>query len=399
MKFSSIDSAVDDIKIGKPIIVIDSEDRENEGDLVVASELVTPDTINFMAKEGRGLICVSITSERSKELDLEPMDRRNSSLHETNFTISVDAKQNTTTGISAFDRSKTILALINDGTQSSDLARPGHIFPIVGKDGGVLRRAGHTEASIDLAMMAGLRPSGVICEIMADDGTMARGDELQKFSEKHNLKIISISDLIRHLRRKRSLVKKIETIKLPTDELDFELHLYEGLFDNQTHLALTTGNYLDSESVLVRVHSECLTGDVFKSLRCDCGKQLNAAIEAISKNESGVIVYLRQEGRGIGLKHKIKAYKLQEQGLDTVEANEELGFEPDLRDYGVGAQILKDLGANKLTVLTNNPKKLIGLEGHGLEIVSRAPIIVKAGKENEKYLDTKQKKLGHIFNV
>ena len=399
MKFSSIDSAVDDIKIGKPIIVIDSEDRENEGDLVVASELVTPDTINFMAKEGRGLICVSITSERSKELDLEPMDRRNSSLHETNFTISVDAKQNTTTGISAFDRSKTILALINDGTQSSDLARPGHIFPIVGKDGGVLRRAGHTEASIDLAMMAGLRPSGVICEIMADDGTMARGDELQKFSEKHNLKIISISDLIRHLRRKRSLVKKIETIKLPTDELDFELHLYEGLFDNQTHLALTTGNYLDSESVLVRVHSECLTGDVFKSLRCDCGKQLNAAIEAISKNESGVIVYLRQEGRGIGLKHKIKAYKLQEQGLDTVEANQELGFEPDLRDYGVGAQILKDLGANKLTVLTNNPKKLIGLEGHGLEIVSRAPIIIKAGKENEKYLDTKQKKLGHIFNV
>ncbi len=399
MKFSSIDSAVDDIKIGKPIIVIDSEDRENEGDLVIASELVTPDTINFMAKEGRGLICVSITSERSKELDLEPMDRRNSSLHETNFTISVDAKENTTTGISAFDRSKTILALINDGTQSSDLARPGHIFPIVGKDGGVLRRAGHTEASIDLAMMAGLRPSGVICEIMADDGTMARGDELQKFSEKHNLKIISISDLIRHLRRKRSLVKKIETIKLPTDELDFELHLYEGLFDNQTHLALTTGNYLESESVLVRVHSECLTGDVFKSLRCDCGKQLNAAIEAISKNESGVIVYLRQEGRGIGLKHKIKAYKLQEQGLDTVEANQELGFEPDLRDYGVGAQILKDLGANKLTVLTNNPKKLIGLEGHGLEIVSRAPIIVKAGKENEKYLDTKQKKLGHIFNV
>jgi 3,4-dihydroxy 2-butanone 4-phosphate synthase/GTP cyclohydrolase II len=399
LKFSSIDSAVDDIKIGKPIIVIDSEDRENEGDLVVASELVTPDTINFMAKEGRGLICVSITSERSKELDLEPMDRRNSSLHETNFTISVDAKQNTTTGISAFDRSKTILALINDGTQSSDLARPGHIFPIVGKDGGVLRRAGHTEASIDLAMMAGLRPSGVICEIMADDGTMARGDELQKFSEKHNLKIISISDLIRHLRRQRSLVKKIETIKLPTDDLDFELHLYEGLFDNQTHLALTTGNYLDSDSVLVRVHSECLTGDVFKSLRCDCGKQLNAAIEAISKNESGVIVYLRQEGRGIGLKHKIKAYKLQEQGLDTVEANQELGFEPDLRDYGVGAQILKDLGANKLTVLTNNPKKLIGLEGHGLEIVSRAPIIVKAGKENEKYLDTKQKKLGHIFNV
>ena len=399
MKFSSIDSAVDDIKIGKPIIVIDSEDRENEGDLVIASELVTPDTINFMAKEGRGLICVSITSERSKELELEPMDRRNSSLHETNFTISVDAKQNTTTGISAFDRSKTILALINDDTQSSDLARPGHIFPIVGKDGGVLRRAGHTEASIDLAMMAGLRPSGVICEIMADDGTMARGDELQKFSEKHNLKIISISDLIRYLRRKRSLVKKIETIKLPTDELDFELHLYEGLFDNQTHLALTTGNYLDSDSVLVRVHSECLTGDVFKSLRCDCGKQLNAAIEAISKNESGVIVYLRQEGRGIGLKHKIKAYKLQEQGLDTVEANQELGFEPDLRDYGVGAQILKDLGANKLTVLTNNPKKLIGLEGHGLEIVSRAPIIVKAGKENEKYLDTKQKKLGHIFNV
>ena len=395
MNYSSIKSIIEDIKKGIPVIVIDNEDRENEGDLVIASELVSPDNINFMAKEGRGLICISITSEKAAQLDLEPMESRNSSLHETNFTISVDAKKNTTTGISAYDRSITIQTLISDNVKSADLARPGHIFPIVGKDGGVLRRAGHTEASIDLALMAGLKPSGVICEIMADNGEMARGEELQKFSEKHNLKIISIASLINHLRKERALVKKVETINLPTKNGLFELHLYEGLFDQKTHLAMTMGNYLDSSSVMVRVHSECLTGDVFHSLRCDCGNQLEAAMNAISSNKSGIIVYLRQEGRGIGLKHKIKAYKLQESGLDTVEANEKLGFKPDLRDYGVGAQILKDLGAKKLTILTNNPKKLIGLEGHGLEIISRIPIVTKPNEENKKYLKTKKDKLGH----
>ncbi len=399
MKLNSIESVLDDIKKGYPIIVIDNEDRENEGDLFIASELVTPESINFMAKEGRGLICVSITNDRSVELDLEPMERRNSSLHETNFTISVDAKENTTTGISAFDRSVTIKTLINDDTKAIDLARPGHIFPIVGKDGGVLRRAGHTEASIDLSLLAGFKPSGVICEIMADDGSMARGNELKLFSEKHNLKIVAISDLINHLRKERKLVEKVEAIKLPTKFGMFDLHLYEGLFDNQTHLALTKGDFQSSESVMVRVHSECLTGDIFHSLRCDCGNQLDASIETINNNGSGIIVYLRQEGRGIGLKHKIKAYKLQEEGMDTVEANKELGFEPDLRDYGVGAQILKDLGVTKLTVLTNNPKKLIGLEGHGLEITNRIPIIVEPNDENKNYLNTKKEKLGHILDL
>ena len=399
MKLNSIKSVLDDIKKGHPIIVIDNEDRENEGDLFIASELVTPESINFMAKEGRGLICVSITNDRAVELDLEPMERRNSSLHETNFTISVDAKENTTTGISAFDRSVTIKTLISDDTKAIDLARPGHIFPIVGKDGGVLRRAGHTEASIDLSLLAGLKPSGVICEIMADDGSMARGSELKLFSEKHNLKIVAISDLINHLRKERKLVEKVETIKLPTKVGMFDLHLYEGLFDNQTHLALTKGDFQSSESVMVRVHSECLTGDIFHSLRCDCGNQLDASIETINNNGSGIIIYLRQEGRGIGLKHKIKAYKLQEEGMDTVEANKELGFKPDLRDYGVGAQILKDLGVTKLTVLTNNPKKLIGLEGHGLEITNRIPIVIEPNDENKNYLKTKKEKLGHILDL
>jgi 3,4-dihydroxy 2-butanone 4-phosphate synthase/GTP cyclohydrolase II len=398
VKLNSIESVLEDVKVGKPIIVIDNEDRENEGDLFVASELINPKSINFMAKEGRGLICVSITSQRANELDLEPMERRNSSLHETNFTISVDAKKDTTTGISAFDRSVTIKTLIDDNAKAIDLARPGHIFPIVGKDGGVLRRAGHTEASIDLSLLAGLKPSGVICEIMADDGSMARGNELEKFSRKHKLKISSIADLIGYLRKKRKLVQRVESITLPTKFGKFDLHLYEGLFDNKTHLALTKGDYISSESAMVRVHSECLTGDIFHSLRCDCGNQLDAAIEAINNNRSGIIVYLRQEGRGIGLKHKIKAYKLQEEGMDTVEANKELGFEPDLRDYGVGAQILKDLGVSKLSVLTNNPKKLIGLEGHGLKIMKRIPIVIKPGNENEQYLNTKKNKMGHILD-
>ena len=398
MKFNSIDSALEEIKNGRCIIVVDNEDRENEGDLVSASELVTPDMVNFMAKEGRGLICVTIDSKKARSLNLEPMERKNSSLYETNFTISVDASKNTTTGISAFDRFETIRVIIDEKSKESDLARPGHIFPIVGKDGGVLRRAGHTEASMDLARLAGLKPSGVICEILADDGTMARGKTLFDFAKKHNLKIISIADLIRYIRKTEKLVKKAEEVNLPTKYGNFKLHLYEDIFDNNSHLALSLGDFSHEKSTLVRVHSECLTGDVFHSQRCDCGDQLETAMQMISNNKSGVIVYLKQEGRGIGLLHKIKAYRLQEGGLDTVEANEELGFSADLRDYGVGAQILKDLGITNITIMTNNPKKLVGLEGHGLNIVSRIPIKIKPNKNNKEYLKTKKSKLGHILD-
>ena len=398
MKFNSIDSAIEDIKNGRCIIVVDNEDRENEGDLVSASELVTPDMVNFMAKEGRGLICVTIDSKKARSLNLEPMERKNSSLYETNFTISVDASKNTTTGISAFDRFETIRVIIDEKSKESDLARPGHIFPIVGKDGGVLRRAGHTEASMDLARLAGLKPSGVICEILADDGTMARGKILFEFAKKHNLKIISIADLIRYIRKTEKLVKKVEEVNLPTKYGNFKLHLYEDIFDNNSHLALSLGDFSHEKSTLVRVHSECLTGDVFHSQRCDCGDQLETAMQMISNNKSGVIVYLKQEGRGIGLLHKIKAYRLQEGGLDTVEANEELGFSADLRDYGVGAQILKDLGITNITIMTNNPKKLVGLEGHGLNIVSRIPIKIKPNQNNKEYLKTKKSKLGHILD-
>ena len=398
MKFNSIDSALEEIKNGRCIIVVDNEDRENEGDLVSASELVTPDMVNFMAKEGRGLICVTIDSKKARSLNLEPMERKNSSLYETNFTISVDASKNTTTGISAFDRFETIRVIIDEKSKESDLARPGHIFPIVGKDGGVLRRAGHTEASMDLARLAGLKPSGVICEILADDGTMARGKTLFEFAKKHNLKIISIADLIRYIRKTEKLVKKAEEVNLPTKYGNFKLHLYEDIFDNNSHLALSLGDFSHEKSTLVRVHSECLTGDVFHSQRCDCGDQLETAMQMISKNKSGVIVYLKQEGRGIGLLHKIKAYRLQEGGLDTVEANEELGFSADLRDYGVGAQILKDLGITNITIMTNNPKKLVGLEGHGLNIVSRIPIKIKPNQNNKEYLKTKKSKLGHILD-
>ena len=398
MKFNSIGSALEEIKNGRCIIVVDNEDRENEGDLVSASELITPDMVNFMAKEGRGLICVTIDSKKARSLNLKPMERKNSSLYETNFTISVDASKNTTTGISAFDRFETIRVIIDEKSKESDLARPGHIFPIVGKDGGVLRRAGHTEASMDLARLAGLKPSGVICEILADDGTMARGKTLFEFAKKHNLKIISISDLIRHIRKTEKLVKKVEEVNLPTKYGNFKLHLYEDIFDNNSHLALSLGDLSHEKSTLVRVHSECLTGDVFHSQRCDCGDQLETAMQMISNNKSGVIVYLKQEGRGIGLLHKIKAYRLQEGGLDTVEANEELGFSADLRDYGVGAQILKDLGITNITIMTNNPKKLVGLEGHGLNIVSRIPIKIKPNQNNKEYLKTKKSKLGHILD-
>ncbi len=399
MKFHTIPDAVQDISNGKMIIVVDNEDRENEGDLVMASELITPDAVNFMAREARGLICVSISEKRAKELYLEQMNRRNTSLHETAFTVSVDAKNNTTTGISVFDRAETIRVLISETSSPDDLAKPGHIFPIVGKEGGVLRRAGHTEASMDLSVLAGLKASGVICEIMSKDGSMARRDELLSFANKHNLKIISISDLIRYRRKLETIVSKVEQVKLPTYYGNFQLHLFDDLYGGGTHLALTLGEVENKQPTLVRVHSECLTGDVFGSQRCDCGAQLDLAMKTISDNGSGIIVYLRQEGRGIGLKHKIQAYKLQENGMDTVEANEKLGFPPDMRDYGVGAEILKNLGAKELVVMTNNPKKLIGLEGYGLNIVDRRPIITTPTNENSKYLKTKKEKLDHKLEL
>ena len=399
MKFDSIESAINEIQNGQSVIIVDDADRENEGDIVMASELITPDAINFMAKYARGLICVSLSEKQAKKLSLNLMEKKNTGLHETNFTISVDKKNDTTTGISAFDRSKTIRALVDENSKGEDFARPGHIFPIIGKEGGVLRRAGHTEASMDLAEMAGLKPSGVICEIMAEDGDMLRGKELETFAKHHKLKLISIEDLIRYKRKTEKLITRLDTINLPTDYGKFEFHLYQSEFDDKQHIALTHGNYKDQDSVLVRVHSECLTGDVFSSKRCDCGIQLNTAMKAVVKEGAGAIIYLKQEGRGIGLKHKIKAYKLQESGLDTVEANEKLGFPPDMRDYGIGAQILKDLGIKKLKVMTNNPKKLIGLEGHGIEISERVKMDINANPDNQKYLSTKKKKLGHMIDL
>ena len=399
MKFDSINSAVKEIKNKGMVVVLDNEDRENEGDLVMASDAVTSSNINFMAKEGRGLICISVSNSRAKKLDLEPMEQKNTSLHETAFTVSVDAIKGTTTGISAPDRCKTIKTIVSDKTNPSDLARPGHIFPIIGRNGGVLRRAGHTEASMDLAQLAGFSRSGVICEIIGDDGEMLRGDDLFMFAKKHNLKIISIEDLIRFRRKKESIVKKLEEIKLPTKFGDFDLHMYDDIYNNKVHFGLTYGKINPKKPILTRVHSECLTGDIFHSLRCDCGSQLDFAMKKIVEKGSGIIVYLRQEGRGIGIENKIKAYKLQqEKNLDTVEANNALGFKADLRDYGVGAQILKDLGAKELIIMTNNPKKLIGLEGHDLEISERLPVKIKSSKHNEKYLSIKKTKLDHLLD-
>ena len=399
MKFDSIASAIKEIKSGGMVVVLDNEDRENEGDLVMASDAVSPANINFMAKEGRGLICISVSKTRAKKLDLEPMQQKNTSLHETAFTVSVDAVKGTTTGISASDRCKTIKTIVSDITLPTDLARPGHIFPIVGRNGGVLRRAGHTEASMDLAQLAGFSRSGVICEIIGDDGEMLRGTELMEFAKKHSLKIISIEDLIRFRRKKESIIKKVEKIKLPTKFGEFDLHMYDDIYNNKVHFGLTFGKINTKKPILIRVHSECLTGDIFHSLRCDCGSQLDFAMKKIVKEGSGIIVYLRQEGRGIGIKNKIKAYKLQqEKNMDTVEANNALGFKADLRDYGVGAQILKDLGAKELIVMTNNPKKLIGLEGHDLKITKRLPVVIKPSKHNKKYLSVKKKKLNHILD-
>lgn len=397
-KFNTIEEALEEIKLGKMIIVVDDEDRENEGDLIMAAELARPEDVNFMAKEGRGMICVAITEKRADELNLELMVSSNTAMHNTNFTVTVDYKKGTTTGISAFDRAATIRALTYDSTKPDDFARPGHIFPLIAKKGGVLKRAGHTEAAIDFARLAGLKSSGVLCEILNEDGSMARAPQLMAFAKKFKLKIVTIADLIEYRRRSEKLVRKKVIVEMPTKYGDFKLHLYENLLDeNDNPIALVKGDISGEEPVIVRVHSECLTGDVFGSRRCDCGDQLAAALTKIEQTGRGVLLYMRQEGRGIGLQNKLLAYALQEQGKDTVEANEELGFKADLRDYGIGAQILKDLGLKNIKLLTNNPKKIIGLKGYDLNVVERIPIEICPNEKNEKYLLTKKEKLGHII--
>ncbi len=397
VKFNTIEEAIEDIKNGKMVIVVDDEDRENEGDFIMAAEKVTPDDVNFMAKYGRGLICVAITEQRALELEFEPMVEFNTSRHGTAFLVSVDYKKGTTTGISAYDRAKTIKAIVSPDAKPTDFAKPGHIFPLQAVEGGVLRRAGHTEAAVDLARLAGLYPAGVLCEIMNDDGTMARVPDLLKIAKKFGLKIITIKDLISYRLKREKLIRKITTTKLPTKYGFFELHLYESLTDGKVHVALVKGKIDENEPILVRVHSECLTGDVFGSFRCDCGDQLHSAMKMIEREGRGVLLYMRQEGRGIGLVNKIKAYRLQDEGKDTVEANEMLGFKPDLRDYGIGAQILVDLGVRKMRLLTNNPKKIIGLAGYGLEVVERVPIEIQPNDININYLRTKRDKLGHLI--
>lgn len=392
---NTIKQAIKDFKSGKFLIVVDDESRENEGDLIVAAERANSKAINFMAREGRGLICMPMEHKRLRELDINPMTQKNEDAHETAFTVSVDVKCGTTTGISASDRAKTVKALINPKTSSRDLARPGHLFPLSARDGGVLKRAGHTEAAIDLAKLSGLYPAGVICEIMNEDGTMARLPELRKFVKKHNLKIISIADLIKYRQAREKLIKGVVETKLPTDFGEFKIKLYESKIDNYLHLALIRGQVKNKKNVLVRVHSECLTGDIFYSRRCDCGKQLQETMKIIQKKGQGIILYMRQEGRGIGLTDKLKAYGLQDKGLDTVDANKKLGYECDLRDYGIGAQILADLGLSSINLMTNNPCKVVGLEGYGLKINKVVPIKVKANKYNKKYLKTKKEKMGH----
>lgn len=397
IKLNSVEEAIEDIREGKIVIVVDDEDRENEGDFIMAAELVTPEAINFMSKHGRGMICLAITSQRAEELDLELMVGKNTALHGTSFTVTIDAAKNTTTGISAHDRATTILTVVDPSSKPKDLARPGHIFPLLAETGGVLKRAGHTEAVVDLAKLAGLYPAGVLCEIMSDDGTMARLPELYRIATRFHLKLISIRDLIEYRKRTESLIKKSVEVNLPTRWGYFRLVNYRSIVDGKNHLALVKGTINSDEPVLVRVHSECLTGDVFGSLRCDCGEQLAKAMQIIEKEGRGVLLYMNQEGRGIGLDNKLKAYELQDQGLDTVEANLKLGFDADLRDYGIGAQMLYDLGVRKMRLLTNNPRKVIGLKGYGLEIVERLPIEIPPNPVNSKYLNTKKEKLGHYI--
>jgi len=400
IKFDSIESAIEDIKEGKVVIVVDDEDRENEGDFLTAARNMTPELVNFMAKEGRGLICVPLTEERCDELDLDLMVGKNTATHETAFTVSVDLLGNgCTTGISAQDRSKTIIALIEENTKKEDLGRPGHIFPLKAKAGGVLRRAGHTEAAIDLSRMAGFEPAGCIVEIMNDDGSMARLPDLIHVREKFGLKLISIEQLIKYRLEKESLIQRVISVDMPTEDGDFDLVAFKQKDNGLEHVALVKGEWDEDDEVLVRVHSSCLTGDVFGSCRCDCGEQLEKAMQLIEKEGKGVIVYMNQEGRGIGLLNKLKAYKLQEQGLDTVEANLKLGFGMDDRDYGIGAQILRDLGVRKMKLMSNNPRKRTGLIGYGLEIVDNVPLHVQPNPHNAKYLNTKREKMGHTLKT
>jgi 3,4-dihydroxy 2-butanone 4-phosphate synthase / GTP cyclohydrolase II len=395
--FDPIEAVVKDIKAGRMVIVTDDAERENEGDLVMAGSKVTPEAVNFMAKNGRGLICVPLAESRARQLGLQRMVAHNREIHRTDFTVSVDAAKGVTTGISARDRARTIKMLASAKSRPSDLTQPGHVFPLQAKEGGVLQRAGHTEAAVDLARLAGLDATGVICEVLKEDGSMARLPDLQKFRRRHKLKMCTIRDLIAYRRRRERLVQREQCVRLPTDFGDFDLYLYRSLTDGAHHLALVRGEIDPKQPVLVRVHSECLTGDVFGSRRCDCGSQLHQALKQIADHGSGVLVYMRQEGRGIGLPAKIHAYKLQESGLDTVEANKRLGFPMDLREYGLGAQILSDLGVHKIRLLTNNPRKMVGLSGHGLEIVGRVPIKSKPHAQNARYLRTKKSKMGHLL--